>query len=151
MAAYDRSTILPCQLEPTSTVANGESDTTNSYYSSDSDPSAAMSTENVVDVRAGNTDWCKCHCCATAQPQPTESDTVKWQVTATVILIVRPDEYVCCQGKRVWQIHAVHDAKGKIFTVRHAVSSFVYFLIILTSPIIMLWLEWRVWLGPGLG
>ena len=42
MAAYDRSTILPCQLEPTSTVANGESDTTNSYYSSDSDSSAAM-------------------------------------------------------------------------------------------------------------
>ena len=51
---------------------------------------------------------------------------------------IRPDEYVCCQGKRVWQIHAVHDAKGKRFTVRQAVSSFVYFLIILTSPIIML-------------
>ena len=51
MAAYDRSTILPYatyQLEPTSTVADSESDTTNSYYSSDSDSSAAMSTENVV-------------------------------------------------------------------------------------------------------
>ncbi len=61
MAAYDRSdrsTILPYQLEPTSTVADSESESTNSDYSSDSDSSAAMLTENVVDVRAGNTDWC---------------------------------------------------------------------------------------------
>ena len=36
---------------PTSTVADSESDTTNSDYSSDSGSSAAMSTENVVDVR----------------------------------------------------------------------------------------------------
>ena len=60
MAACGRSTILPYQLEPTSTVADSESDTTNSISddSSDSDSSAAMLTENVVDVRAGNTDWC---------------------------------------------------------------------------------------------
>ncbi len=61
MAAYDRSTILPYQLEPTSTVADSESDTMNSYCSSDSDSCAAMSTENVVGIRAGNIDWCKCH------------------------------------------------------------------------------------------
>ena len=94
----DRSTILPYQPEPTSTVADSESESTNSDYSSDSDSSAAMLTENVVDVRAGNTDWCKCHCCATEY-------------------LIRPDEYVCCKEKRVWQIHAVHDAKGKIITV----------------------------------
>ena len=49
MAAYDRSdrsTILPYQLEPTSTVADSESESTNSDYSSDSDSSAAMLTEN---------------------------------------------------------------------------------------------------------
>ena len=59
MAAYGRCTILPYQLEPTSTVADSDSDTTNSISDdgSDSDSSAAMLTENVVDVRAGNTDW----------------------------------------------------------------------------------------------
>ena len=104
MAAYDRSAssaILPYQLEPTSTVADSESDSTNSVSddSSDSDSSAAMVAENVVDVRAGNTDWCKCHRCATEH-------------------LVRPDEYVCCLEKRVWQSHAVHDAEGKRFTVQ---------------------------------
>ena len=34
----------------------------------------------------------------------------------------------------MWQIHAVHDAKGKRFTIRHgASSSVVYIIIILTS------------------
>ena len=79
MAAYDRSAssaILPYQLEPTSTVADSESDSTNSVSddSSDSDSSAAMVAENVVDVRAGNTDWCKCHRCATPTVRSTWYD-----------------------------------------------------------------------------
>ena len=85
MAAHDRSMILPYQLEPTSTVADSESDTTNSDYSSDSDSSAAMSTDNVVYILEGNTDWCKCHCCATD-------------------CLIRPNKYVCCQEKRVWRV-----------------------------------------------
>ena len=97
MAAYDRSTILPYQLEPTSTVADSESDTMNSYCSSDSDSCAAMSTENVVGIRAGNIDWCKCHCntsascCATAHatalPRTCQPDKWHWHdLTSTCVV-----------------------------------------------------------------